>query len=128
MSNISTTKKSFIFFLIFQMIYARASSSPSNEELSGKHAGHDPLGHGARQAVSMHCIPRIAHPRSLASCCDRIHLVGSSSGAIHPPGKSIHASKHPCTHINRYLFSACNNICIMACFYSPFLFPINFNV
>ena len=97
MSNISTTKKSFILFLIFQMIYARASSSPSNEELSGKHAGHDPLGHGARQAVLMHCIPRIAHPRSLASCCDRIHLVGSSSGAIHPPGKSIHASKHPCT-------------------------------
>ena len=89
----------FIFFLIFQIIHARTSSSPSNEELSGKHAGHDPLGHGARQAVSMHCIPRIAHPRSLASCCDRIHLVGSSSGAIHPPGKSIHASKHPCTAI-----------------------------
>ena len=52
----------------------------------------------ARQ-FSMHCIPRIAHSRSLASCCDRIHLVGSSSGAIHPPGKSIHASKHPCTAI-----------------------------
>ena len=107
MSNISTTKKSFIFFLIFQMIYARASSSPSNEELSGKHAGHDPLGHGARQAVSMHCIPRIAHPRSLASCCDRIHLVGSSSGAIHPPGNSIHASKHPCTLLHSLNRSMC---------------------
>ena len=64
MSNISTTKKSFIFFLILQIIFTLASSSPSIEKLS---------------------------------CCDRIHLVGSSSGAIHPPGKSIHASKHPCT-------------------------------